>query len=300
MELHCSRDVQEVKLKLIATGDFEACLTSTKLKVFFTNLSSKQMYLHISTLNLLYYSLVDIVDSAPIPKSLSPFINSFKTALYRACRANITTVIPILYKYRYPNVQHEKLKDFVDEFMASIQNFKTDSEVGYSLEKLHELLTLGANENNLPFITNEEDHMLINGLMSLYTRPIYMYINSEHIFDNEGEIKEQLSDFPLLKEGKQLTNFRFLDSKDDKLIQVCDITVGLIGKFFTFINTNSLQDIRQKISNMANIQLENLDLLLRMFEKTFSFNEGLVHYSDTFDTQIKISEIGKLRSINLG
>lgn len=293
-------NVNEVKLKLIATGDFEACLTSRKLTTFLTNLSDKPLYLHISTLNLLYYSIVDIVDSAPLPDSLLIYRNGFKTALYKACRENMEAVIPLLVMYTYPNIPHDSLVDFVEELMTAIASFKSDRQFGPSIEKLHEFLTIGAANDNLPFITDEEDNMLIKGLLDLYARPIYTFKNSQHIFDNEVEIKEQLPNYPLLANPTAFSNYSFLDSKDDKLIQICDVTVGLLGKFFKFLNNNSIEVFTAKIGAMTQTQTNNLDMLLRMFEKSFSFNEALIHFVDTFDTQVKIAEIGKLRSINLG
>lgn len=263
------------------------------------NLLSKPLYLHISTLNLLYYSLVDIVESATIPDRLKQYHLVFKAALYQACNSNIETVTSILSKYRYPNISHEHLIDFVKELMDSIAPYKKDRLIGPTLELLHKFLKIGAEQGKLPFITEQEDHMLIEGLMSLYARPIYMYINSEHIFDNESEIKQQLEAFPMFNTETPLSNYSFLDSKDDKLIQVCDVTIGLIGKFFQFLNTHSKDQIHQKVCTMTEIQLENLDMLLSMFEKSLNFNEGLIHYIDSFETQNKISQIGKLREIKL-
>lgn len=80
--IYLQPNVEEVKLKMIAKGDFEACLSSNKLHTFLKKLSEKKLYLHISTLNLLYFSLADIVDSATFPDHLIPFIQGFKSALY--------------------------------------------------------------------------------------------------------------------------------------------------------------------------------------------------------------------------
>lgn len=293
-------NIKDVKLKHITTGDFVECLASKKLTTFLNNLSEKPVYLHLSTLNLLYFSLADIVDSVQFPEHLVLYIRGFKAALYEACKANIETVVPILVKYSYPNVSHEGLSDFVEELMTSIANCKSDEKIGPSLEILHQLLQIGATHDNLPLITNSEDHMLIDGLLELYARPIYMFINSHHIFDNEGEIKDQIRKHPLLNTAVAFSNYEFQDSKDETSIQICDILVGLLGKFFKFLNINSMEIIAEKINAMSQTQIDNLDLILRMFETSFSVNEALIHLVDTFETQEKLAKIGKLRAINLG
>ncbi len=292
-------NVKEVKLKLIATGDFEASLKSRKLTTFLTNLSEKPLYLHFSTLNLLYFSLVDIVDSAPLPANLLIYTKGIKAALYRACQENISKVVPILVKYTYPNIPHEKLVDFVQELMTAIDSFKENKELWPSIEILSNYLQIGATNDELPLITDEEDNMLIKGLLDLYARSIYTFKKSQHIFDNEAEIKEQLTTYPLLTKPIVLTNYSFLDSRDDKMTQVCDVTIGLLGKFFKFLNDNSIEIIITKIHNMSQQQLTNLDLLLLMFKKTLSFNEAFIHYIDTFETQEKITKIGINRNIIL-
>ncbi|MFD2918867.1 DUF3800 domain-containing protein [Terrimonas rubra] len=280
--------VNEVKLKLLATGEFADCLVSPKLKTFLENVSKKDIYLHISSLNLLYYSLVDIVQSA-LPKELLIFSHGFKTALYIACKANIDSVVPVLLKYTYPNVPHESLYNFVVELMAIIEPFKQDQMIGESIVELDRCLRKKANEDDLLFITDEEDHMLIKGLLELYTRPIYHFVNSEHIFDNEGEIKEQIANFPMFNNGEKLSNYKFLDSKTDKLIQASDVIVGLTGKFFKFINSKSRDEMKQEIAGMTQLQLENLDLFLGLFEKSLGYNQGLIHYTDSFDAILKIA-----------
>lgn len=117
--------VTEVKLKHIATGEFDDCLKSQKLKTFLTNISGKPLYLHISTLNLLYYSLVDIVDSA-LPPELMIYHLDFKNVLYVACKRHLADVIALFVQYNYPNVSHESVEDFVGELMAILAPQQAD------------------------------------------------------------------------------------------------------------------------------------------------------------------------------
>ena len=57
------KSAKEVKLKHIANGSFLEILKSTKLTVFMENIIKMPLYIHYQSLNPLYYSLVDIIDS---------------------------------------------------------------------------------------------------------------------------------------------------------------------------------------------------------------------------------------------
>jgi hypothetical protein len=56
-KLNLQKNITEVKLKHIATGDFLSCLKSKKLRVFLDFILNSDLYIHYSSLNFLYYSL---------------------------------------------------------------------------------------------------------------------------------------------------------------------------------------------------------------------------------------------------
>src|SRR5690554_25057 len=58
------KTTKEVKFKHIASGNFLDCLKSEKLKLFLQFVKDSDLYVHYSSLNILYWSVVDIVDSA--------------------------------------------------------------------------------------------------------------------------------------------------------------------------------------------------------------------------------------------
>src|SRR5690606_35392581 len=88
------KTVKEVKFKHIAFGDFLDCLKSQKLNLFFRFLKESNLYVHYSSLNILYWSVVDIVDSAIMNSDTvmqlgSGFDNHLKNDLYKLCRHEI-------------------------------------------------------------------------------------------------------------------------------------------------------------------------------------------------------------------
>ena len=54
----------EIKFKHIAKGDFLQCLKSKKLKTFLEWILSNNLYIHYSSLDIFYWSIVDIIESS--------------------------------------------------------------------------------------------------------------------------------------------------------------------------------------------------------------------------------------------
>jgi hypothetical protein len=98
--LDLQKTVNEVKLKHIAKGEFVECLTSKKLKVFLQYLLDSKLYVHYSSLNILYWSLVDIVDSAIANSKTAQrlgreFADHLKNDLYKLSRLEIDSIVDL-------------------------------------------------------------------------------------------------------------------------------------------------------------------------------------------------------------
>ncbi len=293
-------NVTEVKLKHIAVNDFQDCLKSAKLTGFLTYILKSPLYIHFSTLNLLYYSLVDIVDSIASAEEVGVGrIFELKDHLYELCKTEIVDTIVLLHKYAYPNVQKENIQDFVAELSAILRKHQNSRIYSESITMLISLLERAAAEGELVFIMDEEDHVLLKGLKDFYAHKIYMFKFSTHYFDNEVEIQDQLSNMNLSFNGIPLTNFSFIDSKSEKLVQTSDIIIGFVGKFAKFINIRTEDELMNMISNFNELQLTNLDLLLRLVEKSLAFNAGFIHYICGHTERSKWGLIGAMRGCNI-
>ena len=62
-ELRIQKTAAEIKLKHIATGSFEEILASPKMGVVLAWLIDHGIYIHFSNINILYWSILDIVES---------------------------------------------------------------------------------------------------------------------------------------------------------------------------------------------------------------------------------------------
>ena len=175
--LGIQKTVPEVKLKYIATGDFEACVTSQELGVFLDRVLTSSVYLHYSSLNLLYWSIVDIVDSAMANSKKAmeaglPFANLLKSNLYHVFSREHDAVVELFFKYQYPNLKKEEIPSFIDHLLDILEPYEMDATLAFGLGHLRDLLEKSKEKSSLVFVMDETDHELINKLTSFYLRPI--------------------------------------------------------------------------------------------------------------------------------
>ncbi|OJW80264.1 MAG: hypothetical protein BGO69_05380 [Bacteroidetes bacterium 46-16] len=297
-------NVTEVKLKHIATNGFEDCLRSTKLTTFLNYLLRSALYLHYSSLNLLYYSLVDIVDSAihyskPAMQLGMQFSAMLKTNLYIICQREIDIVTDLFFRYKYPNIEEKDVPGFIDELVALIEKYEDEEELHVGLVSLRQILQQARKANSLPFIMDETDHMLISGFTAFYMRPVYTFARSTHYFDAEADIQNEFANDDIILNGQVLHNYHFLDSKADRLTQASDVIVGLIGKFSKFINTHTIEELEQLIGGMNAQQQTNLDLYLDLVLKSERVNPGFFHSTTSFTDKSKEQFLFFLRGKSL-
>jgi len=106
------------------------------------------LYVHYSSLNILYWSIVDIVDSAIVSsesaQQLEPqFANHLKNDLYKLSRLEIESVIQLFYKYEYPNIKKESVLLFIEELTSLFTGYIDSHEFHFGLESLRQSVMVG-------------------------------------------------------------------------------------------------------------------------------------------------------------
>jgi len=237
-------NANEVKFKHIANGNFLDCLKSKKLRLYLEYILNSSLYVHYSSLNILYWSIADIVDSAiaefdGIDELELDFANRLKNDLYKLSKLEIDAVIDLFYKFKYPNIGKDEIISFVDSLFSLFEKYINTQEYHFGLGSLKQLLKQAKKKGSLPFVMDEEDYILLKDLSHFYLRPIYLFKNSRHVFDNEDSIAETVGGYKILVDGEEVKNYVFVDSKSSQLVQASDIFIGLMGKFTGYINTSS-------------------------------------------------------------
>jgi len=297
------KTAKEVKFKHIASGDFLDCLKSEKLKLFLQFVKDSNLYVHYSSLNILYWSIVDIVDSAIVSsesaQQLGPqFANNLKNDLYKLSRLKIESVIQLFYKYEYPNIKSESVLPFIEELTSLFNDYIDTQEYHFGLESLRQILKETKKKNSLPFVMDEEDFILLKDLSHFYLRPIYLFKNTTHIFDNEDSIAETVNDYKILDEGVEIKNYTFVNSQTNQLIQLSDVFVGLMGKLTHYLNTSSREKIDTDFVSLSATQQKNIDLLINVIDKSRNKNIGFLHNTDSFEEMSKMDRIRANRKKN--
>jgi len=252
----------EIKLKHVATGSFEKILASPKMGIVLSWLIDHGIYIHFSNINILYWSILDIVDSIVADdafKAYFPFHREMKNELYRIVACDTPRFLSLLKSYRYPDITREQTSTFLSEVENFLEeNNKEDTNLPTMM--LKELIRKAQFLTELMFLIDKDEGVLIDNFHAFFLQPIYVFKNSLHIFDNETEVEKILRDFHLMDEKREVS-FLFSDSMKEVGIQLSDVITGFLGKYFVFIEDNSMPELLKKKDNLNATQMKNLELL---------------------------------------
>ena len=272
-KLNIATDLEELKSKHLYKGDFLKVLDNKHIHIFLEWILSSQFYVHYSVINLYYYALVDIVDSV-IQRKFYPLVFEFKNDLYQIAKKYHTDFNEILYKYNYPNISNENIKIFLKTIRDYIDKNKMVATPFISM-----LLAQMKDENiaSLPFIQNEENWIFLKDLSQFYYYPISSFYRSKHIFDHEKTIEENhFKDVTFKIDGLPLKSYEFKDSKNELMIQISDCIIGLICRFYKFLDEYD-GNICTLDARLNERQKTNLSILCKILKKTIDYNEKLIH-----------------------
>ena len=291
----------ELKFKnLYKSGDFIAFMKSRRVSIFIDWLYNSGLYIHYATINNLYYALVDMVDS--LWESQPQFAFSFewviqlKSALYNFCKEHLAETLDLLYKYHYPNIDKDSSEDFSRDFCNLIQTYNDEaSEQGFLVECFRQMLKYAGRHGELVFLHDNESNILVEEYYTLYQGRCYTYKYSFHHFDFEKVILAKMQASPITDSGQPFINYDFIDSKQNKMIQVSDAFVGLMAKLFQFLDGMSFEAIdRLKVEeNVA--ALTNLAKINALIDRTDKHHQMMIqNANDIYLTQQRMLKLQSL------
>ena len=291
----------ELKFKnLYKSGDFIAFMKSRRVSIFIDWLHNSGLYIHYATINNLYYALVDMVDS--LWESQPQFAFSFelviqlKSALYNFCKKHLAETLDLLYKYHYPNIDKDNTEDFSRDFCNIIQTYNDEaSEQGFLVECFRQMLKYAGRHGELVFLHDNESNILVEEYYTLYQGRCYTYKYSFHHFDFEKVILAKMQASPMTDSGQPFINYDFIDSKQNKMIQVSDAFVGLMAKLFQFLDGMSFEAIdRLKVEeNIA--ALTNLAKINVLIDRTDKYHQMMIqNANDIYLTQQRMLKLQSL------
>lgn len=268
-------NVNEIKSNHIYNGKLEDCLKSKKLDSFLNLLAEKGWHIHFSSLNLLYWSIVDILDSIDACVSDQECgITYLKAMLYRVAKSAKERLVKIMYNYKYPDIKDMKsLHSFFEELinMCSDYNAHSDSAMSKIKEHLISCLSLGLKQTSALFIQNEQELMLLKSFHDIYLAEIYTWVNSTLVFDKEDDIIKTLEGEKVEVDGQKVENYSFTDSKSNTMIQLSDVAVGIVSRYLQFIDVHA-EKIEMEIARFSEEQMSVFKKLNSVLKRSRDHN----------------------------
>jgi len=300
-DMRINNNARELKFKHIAKGNFLDCLKSRRLNIFLDWLIDNKFYIHYSDLDIFYWSIVDILDSAVdyYPYFHYDDLNFFKMLLYEIVKKDIKKIVEILYKYHYPNIEEAFRTKFLKEIIEFIGRYKTSvindfscllNDVEVEIDILIDIFRYAMGKE-LVFIEKNITRKLIDEFALFYQQPIELFTKSQHIFDEEKQVMEFFEKFIFMDRKTILNNFKFVKSDEYELIQVSDIIVGLLGKFMTYIDQLKFNQINFLKINLDSMQKENIGKFLYLLKQSIIESNAFFHYITSIS---HINKIGLL------
>ena len=264
--LNLQKNVKEIKFHNLAgkaTG-FQDILNAKKIEVFWNWLNVKNIKIHYIALNYIYYALVDIVDAAMSQYSLynHELDLSLKDALYEIVKQDIDYFINILFKYGYPKITDTN--EFMKEFLPFIEEWQSTHEGcnDFITEYLRQVIKAASRQQNLDFFCDEEKYIVFKDFSSTYVSETLKFSKAEMIFDEEQSISK-------LKIFSDL-GVKFVDSKSEVLVQLSDVVVGMISRYYSFLESE--EDILTTLQEFTKTQNDVLKKFLNIVKQSSQYN----------------------------
>lgn len=286
--LYIQKSAKEIKFNQLANGDYLGVLNSKKIRTLLEWLIASGVFIHYTNFNILYWSLVDIVDSLwddPELRQYMPYVMHIKSELFNLANADLDRLVLILKKYRFPNIQRNACSAFMTEFSGHLESVSPKPQSDISKLVIY-MVRKAANLPELPFIVDNEDDVLIESFGMLFQRPMYVYPTSSHTFDNETEVQEALGNIQFEYKGK-LVNYSFVDSLDCIETQLSDGICGLLGSHFNFLEEHSVKRLIEIKQNLNPVQRQTLSLLSKLIVISDAQSNGFMHRISPMDSDSK-------------
>ncbi|WP_273706862.1 DUF3800 domain-containing protein [Leuconostoc mesenteroides] len=280
-------NAQEIKFKHIKNGanNFIELMDKKRVKVFLNWLyENDNVFIHYNYVDNFYFSIVDIVDSLPNSMLLGiEFNRDLKDCLYQIMKTDKEYFTNLFVLLGYPNVNNPKL--LINKIIEKINEITPYGD-DFCLEYLRQILK-SAIRSKLPLLENNVEGELIDNYSDLYAQSIYSFPNSHHKFDHEYNIEPFLANNPIYVNDK-LVDYIFDDSKHSRLLQLSDLTVGILRHWMSFLEKNSESKISDILNSLSSNQETNIRKLQQVMNNSLSESQGfkIGSGSNTFENKV--------------
>lgn len=274
----------EIKFNNFAHGEFLTCLKSRKLRLLLKSLNKHKTSVHYSVTNALYWVAIDIVDTVMDAQFLH-LDHILKSTLYLAVKAEQKALHSIFIEYKFPTVEAANLSGFYsainDMVTLYMQNQKSsiNTELLVKTQCLQQLIETKIRDNDFSDQLGITKGLLFENDGMLYSRNITLFNNSQHIFDKEDNIQEGFDKKVSVYSGSAQTNYEFVDSTSSREVQISDVIVGIISRYYDFLDQHTPFEIISYLETVLENphQKETLSSLVQLIGRSSDKNQALIH-----------------------
>ena len=206
-QLRIQPSAPEMKLRLLAKGDYATCLDSRKVEHFLAWLLDTPVYIHYSNFSVLNWSIVDLIDSLIVSERFRHLIavhDELKNELHALVRHDPLGYFRLLKTFDYPNVAVERIAEFVRAVHGFLfRNGFVFRNVATMM--LCDLLQDAAYETTLDFLVDNESDVLLHSFDTVFLNRLAMFTNAMHVFDDEPQIRASLGQRRIVRGDQAIT-----------------------------------------------------------------------------------------------
>lgn len=286
--LKIQKNAPEIKFEMVAKGDFENALDSRKLGVFFSWLLENNINIHYANLNILNWTILDIVESIVADDNFREHFlghRELKNELYKMVCKDVNGFLAILKSYSYPDLSAETTAAFLKEVRSFVVKHAPVEKNG-ALSVLLDILLRAQIIPGLAFLMHNKPDYVIEGFEHIYLNRIACFRNSRHILDEEDTVEDAIAGVRIIDNDREV-DFRFEDSVVEPGIQLSDVVVGFLGKYFTFIERTPISALIQKKASLNSLQKQNLKLLQQLVTAADAQSNALLFRITTIESDCK-------------
>lgn len=260
--LKLQKNVTAIKFKKhFAEKTFLDCMDKERVKEYLNILEESNLYIHFQRTNNLYYAIVEILDSIVSIDEMEEFGFEYfhiKSTFYKMLVKKSVELQELMYKYCYPNIKKDEIDPFCKQLCALCGN---RIDMNPEEKFISGMIERAGKSPELVFLHDNMDHVMQENYIEFYANRVMTFSKSQHVFDKEDEILKRWDSYSLINE---FHNYKFVKDEEEILVQLSDVISGILGKFFIYLNTHDMMELRRDINKLTALQVKNIKLLEKM------------------------------------
>ena len=266
---------------ILKNKDFMKDVGLERVHTFLEWMLDSSVIVHFSALNNLYWSIIDLVDEALDKEAgqiMMPFHKMMKDQLFYFVANHLDKITPILQRYGFPNLESKNIDSFAKEVSSFIlENSYDDTSEQFFLEVTRQLIKNIRTEKRMVFLSGGEQGVMIDSYVWGYVDAMQVTPNAFHRFDHEITIEKELQKYKLLEDEKPYDRYEFVNSKQDRFVQVSDVFIGILSELFHYTDSVLLKG-EESFPLPTEQQAYGIHLLKKVMETSEKVSPNLHKY----------------------